>query len=533
MLFVSIAFWGLLVTLAVAKPMTDKPSFLVLLGDDIGWADFSYNGGIANTPNIKAWSEAVGTIRMNDFHTGGTVCSPTRATILTGRNHFRDCVNYVYGCSDMTQCVPDFQFAPNKTFTIGEAAREADPSYGSMFWGKWHLGSFYNDSEALGGLTSSPVTHGFDHFNATVEVAPTATTNCNCRKDWSENCLYGHYNGTNHCAGHVGPDGTNCCFNYWWDANEDHGVTNYTKPVPQDDTEYLTDSFDRFMDARDGNPFVAHVSFHNCHIPYIGTPEARADCASGKTCKPGTYSDAQLDFYACLNELDAAVGRVLNKLESTGYRDNTMIWFTTDNGPEGNCQPEGRCTADHFKTYPGSAGPLRGRKRDIWEGGHRVPGIISWPAVVKDNRQSNETVVTMDVLATIMDVLDVERPSSQADWAFDGQSVMPILTGQGQFETRSIGWMYQNVKQNGFRHGPWKLVNNSKSCTHPDCAKPMLFNLDTDIGETTDVSEQNPDVFRAILANFTTWYESVLHSRAAENTCNTVVPKEAMPDIIF
>jgi arylsulfatase A-like enzyme len=127
-----------------------------------------------------------------------------------------------------------------------------------------------------------------------------------------------------------------------WDANEDHGVTNYTKPVPQDDTEYLTDSFDRFIAARDGNPFMAQVSFHNCHvsslspsqscpvshynpcqIPYIGTPEARADCAAGKTCKPGSYSDAQLDFYACLNELDAAVGRVLAMLESSGYRDNT------------------------------------------------------------------------------------------------------------------------------------------------------------------------------------------------------------------
>jgi arylsulfatase A-like enzyme len=138
----------------------------------------------------------------------------------------------------------------------------------------------------------------------------------------------------------------------------------------------------------------------------------------------------------------------------------------------------------------------------------------------------------MDFLATVLDILKVERPASQADWAFDGQSVMPILTQQGTFETRGIGWMYQNVQQNGYRYGPWKLVNNSKSCSNKDCAKPMLFNLDTDIGETTDVAAQNPDVFRAILANFTSWYESVLHSRVAENTCTNEIPPETMlPDI--
>jgi arylsulfatase A-like enzyme len=105
------------------------------------------------------------------------------------------------------------------------------------------------------------------------------------------------------------------------------------------------------------------------HIPFIGTSYWRNECSAGRSCKPGNYSDVQLDFFACLNELDAAVGRVLDTLERQDYRENTMLWLTTDNGPEGNCAPEGRCTPDHFRTWPGSAGPLRGRKRDIWEGG--------------------------------------------------------------------------------------------------------------------------------------------------------------------
>lgn len=149
-----------------------------MLGDDIGWADFSYNGGIAATPNIDQFAAAPGSVRLMDFHSGGTVCSPTRASILTGRTHFRDCVNYVYDCSDMSEGVPLFEFAPRATFTIAHAMRLGLPTSESFFGGKWHLGSLFNDSESLGGITSSPRTHGFDRFNATVEVAPTATTNC-------------------------------------------------------------------------------------------------------------------------------------------------------------------------------------------------------------------------------------------------------------------------------------------------------------------------------------------------------------------
>jgi hypothetical protein len=131
---------ALLGSMLVVTYATDiKPSFLFILGDDIGWADFHYNNGTALTPRIDKWTKTDGTILMQDFHSGGTVCSPTRATVLTGRNHFRDCVNYVYGCSDMTECVPRFNFAPKRTFTIGDAARAANDDYESWFGGKVRL----------------------------------------------------------------------------------------------------------------------------------------------------------------------------------------------------------------------------------------------------------------------------------------------------------------------------------------------------------------------------------------------------------
>ena len=129
---------------AAAAPAaaSSAPSFLFMMGDDIGWSDFAYMNGTAHAPRLAAWLAKPGTIKMMDFHSGGTVCSPTRATVLTGRNHFRDCVNYVYDCSDMTECVPDFEFAPQRTFTIADAARAASKpgaSFSSHFGGKWHL----------------------------------------------------------------------------------------------------------------------------------------------------------------------------------------------------------------------------------------------------------------------------------------------------------------------------------------------------------------------------------------------------------
>ena len=442
-----------------------KPSFLFMLIDDIGWIDFSYQGGIAHTPNIDAWTKRRGSVVFQDMHSGGTVCSPTRATVLTGRNHFRDCVDYVYACDDMRTCTPTFEFAPSKTFTVGDAIRAAahqDSDYenGAYFAGKWHLGSFYNDSEAYGGRTSSPITHGFNKFNATVECAPTATLNCMCQAEWKKDCDFGHYDKPL-CRGFK-----DCCFNYWWDDPlAPHGVTNLTWPTPPDDSLYLADAFSRFLHERkldNHKPFMAQISFHNCHIPFIGSKESKEACAKGETCRlpePGDnpYADEELDYYACMTELDNSVGLVLKALEKEGYYDNTMVWMTSDNGPEENCKPEGICEKADTRPYrpvagPGSAGILRGRKRDIYEGGHRVAGIISFPSVVKEKDDSKEkedddvitdavecweTVVTMDFLPTVMEILNVNRPPNQQDWAMDGRSILPLLKNPETFR-----WKY-------------------------------------------------------------------------------------------
>jgi len=201
-------------------------------------------------------------------------------------------------------------FAPSRTFTIADAATQAAEDYGTFFAGKWHLGAL---SEAAN-VTSNPVTHGFAHFNATQEVVPTATTNCNCRKEWSENCNYGHYDAPNHCAGNGNPGGDDlpegCCFNYWWNnvSSSFGGISNYSEPILGEDSRYIVDSFRTFLNDNGDKPFVTQLSLHNCHIPFIGSPERIESCRNGTSCKApdegaDEYTADELDYYSCLIEV--------------------------------------------------------------------------------------------------------------------------------------------------------------------------------------------------------------------------------------
>lgn len=220
----------------------------------------------------------------------------------------------------------------------------------------------------------------------------------------------------------------------------------------------------------------------------------------------------------------------------TTHRIN-QTWFSTDNGPEMNCPPEGICKRAKINLQrpeegPGSAGPLRGRKRDIYEGGHRVPGIVSYPAEIKTaNLISWETITTMDFLPTIMEVLDVDRPKEQQSWALDGRSILPLLRNASSFKwrdtkegPRSLGFGHHDPALNvangwGYRFGRWKYVEGSVSCNISDCRKPQLFNLAKDIGERHDISEEYPDILADIKLKFRDWHESVMKSRLEESKC--------------
>eukprot|EP00662_Eupelagonemidae_sp_cell21_P012653 gene12653-15930_t len=275
---------------AAGPPPPVTPSFLFLLGDDIGYADFGYSGGTASTPHVDALARAPSSVVLMDFHSQGTICSPTRASLLTGRISQRDCVDSPpneVGCSDMSfGCEPEFDFAPRRTYTVADAA--AARGLRSLFAGKWHLGSLYNDTRrwspvgALTGVQRSPLGHGFDEMNATV---------------MPEICSQG-------------PRG--CCFNYWWgDATREHGAANLTSPTPDDDSAYLADAFVRFISALpNGAPFLAEVfaseSSHtaDADAAHWGLPPARPRLVNRSvSCGEQSCAAAQLfDLDADLSE---------------------------------------------------------------------------------------------------------------------------------------------------------------------------------------------------------------------------------------
>ena len=221
-------------------------------------------------------------------------------------------------------------------------------------------------------------------------------------------------------------------------------------------------------------------------------------------------------------------------------KTNRYLFLCATTGPEENCYPLGICQRANDRPHrpvegPGSAGPFRGRKRDIFEGGHRVPGIVSWPAIVGTESESGfvswETTMTDDFLPTIMDALGVNRPPEQSSWALDGRSILPILRGQKWSDTkygeRSFGIGFYDAKTTlnygwGFRHGKWKYVEGSASCIGEEgapCREPQLYDLSTDLGERNDLSKEFPIVLAAMQHRFKVWHEGVMASRKYESKC--------------
>ena len=249
-----------------------------------------------------------------------------------------------------------------------------------------------------------------------------------------------------------------------------------------------------------------------------------------------------MDYYGALLDVDEQIGRVRTIIKAEGYADSTLLWLGSDNGPEVNVADgffphPGPCVAVGGKDGgcggPGEARPLRGRKRDYWEGGHRIPGIISYPPLVKANFVSEHTMTTEDVLPTTMALLKVERFENQSSWQVDGRSVLPALAGTsaGVFNEYGRGWLFwrqPSALGGAFRHGDWKFVNQSHSCVNASC-DAALYNLRTDIGETKNLRAEQPEIFAAMAKNMSDWKWRVIESALKESRCEVPFPPGPTP----
>ena len=427
------------------------------------------------------------------------MCTPTRGTVLTGRNHNRYCLWKANtpgkGCRLREDFLcPSQVFLPHSEITVAEILR--DEGYRTAVFGKWHLGDL---KQLPNGLTpSSPEHNGFDVWKVTERSVPTSTPNCACFN--TSLCNLGHYY-------KAGPPS---CTNYHTTNGHptSHKLTAHNEPILKDDSDFIVDMFEKFLqDSVSGQspkPFFVYLPLHGVHKRYIATSPYDSLYES----KPGLTQN-QVDYYAAITAVDSAVGRVRRLLREYNVSDNTMLWFTSDNGPAHNT--------------PGDTGGLRDRKGSVYEGGIRVPGIIEFPALIKSNIVSDVPAVTSDFLPTVCDVLNVQAP---VDRPIDGVSLLSVLTEQVQTRNQTIKWAY-NIQgdfdgryKGAILDGKYKLVADYKK---GKLQKAALYDVTNKKGEDTKKNfffdKDDMDAYKRLTRELEDWRQSVIHSATNEVCC--------------
>ena len=291
---------------------------------------------------------------------------------------------------------------PTSETTVSEILKEN--GYRTAVLGKWHLSVLKNDS------IDCPVIHpgmyGFDEWWVTqVGVVSTLNPNCNCFD--SSECDFGHWQLNIDIDSYTDitkPDIK--CTNYYTLDPDTGDLNPYPEPIEGDDSNFIVDLFETFLDnvVESGQPFFVYLPFHAPHKLYVATEENREWYLSQG------YNPDQAEYYGAITAVDDAVGRVRQLLNQYNISNNTMLWFTSDNGPA--------------PLTSGSTAGLKGEKGDLFEGGIRVPGIIEWPAEITENSVSDFPVVSSDLLPTVCDILGIDPPQ---DRPIDGTTLLPFI----------------------------------------------------------------------------------------------------------
>lgn len=416
-----------------ADAKTDKPNFLIIFIDDMGYGDLGCFGGKdARTPNIDRLA-AEGT-RFTSFY-AQTVCGPSRGALMTGRYPHR------VGGGWRTN---------GEELTVAEVLKTAGYVTGCV--GKWDMSRRRYIPELV------PNAQGFDYY--------------------------------------YGALGAN-------DANKVTLYHNRRKLETTTDmaglTRLYTDKSIEFIKKHGDKPFLLYLAHTMMHVVIDASPEFRD--RTGK----GLYADT-------LEELDTETGRLLKTLDDLGLRENTVVLFTSDNGPWSNDHARQRAKNAGYVKWTkgpelpwGSAGPLRGAKGSTWEGGIRVPGIVRWPGHVPAGRTSDAIVSTLDILPTFAALAGAAQ-AVPTDRIIDGVNQVDLLLGKDKKGARDGFLYYEGNELQGVRQGPWKLrLPNLKQIRKwPELDKGSnqleLYHLANDLGETTNLVDKHPQVVTRLKA---------------------------------
>lgn len=472
---------GLILVNAVVA--ADRPNIVILYADDMGVGDVSYGDPEAKiqTPNIDRLAGQGMT--FTDGHSSSGICTPSRYAMLTGQHHWRRFHGIVnaFGTS---------VFKPEE-FTIARMLQAQ--GYGTACFGKWHLGWDW-DAIRKPGVSKKEI--------------PLAAS-----YDWTKRFPGGPLDqGFDRYFG----DGTINFPPYCWIEN-DRFLTIPTKPViksrplaggggfrsgpmaegwdPYEILPTTTEKAVEWIEEQDEEkPFFVYLAFNSPHYPIVPNKEFH-----GKS-EAGFYGDFVI-------ETDAMVGKVMDALEEKGLADNTIVIFTADNGTENHAFKR----LEEFDQW--SSGEFRGLKRDVYEGGHRVPFIVSWPEKIKAGSSSDEVVSQVDFAATFAEITGYKLSNEEA---IDSYNILPVWAGEdfagslreatvqntdkGKFALRQGDWVYINSHSGAANTEPKAYLEHFGLQDFPKDSPGLLFNLKDDPRQSNNLYQENPERVAAMSA---------------------------------
>jgi len=417
-IFCAVAGFVILNVSFINKPKPNAPNIIVIVVDDAGYADFGFMGcKDLQTPNIDALAGRG--VVFSDAHVSATVCSPSRAGILSGKYQQR----FGHECNEG----PGYTGMDPKQILMPALLK--DNSYATAAFGKWHLG--FNQNQL-------PLQKGFQYY-------------------------YGFLSGGR---------------SYFYNAKKDDKPGANTALLENDKqvsfegylTDVLGDKAADYIKQNSKQPFYMYWAPNAVHTPMEA---AEADMKLFE--KHPRQKLAAMTF-----ALDRAVGKMVDALKAAGVYDNTMIVFLSDNGGAHNNQSSNL--------------PLKGFKGNKFEGGHRIPFFVSWPKKIKANANYKGLTSSLDIYPTVLDAAGVKKPSTLQ---LDGVSLLPYLSGKSKTVPHTaLAW--RKDAEMAFRYKQYKLI-------HIRDFEDRLYNLEKDPGETTDLTKQEPAVYKMMLQKLNAW----------------------------
>ena len=422
--------------------MTQKPNFIIIYCDDLGYGDLGcYGSGDLKTPNLDALAR--GGVRFTNWYSCSPVCSPSRASLLTGCYPQKAGVPEILGGSRETTGLP-----PSK-MTIAQALKSG--GYRTSIFGKWHLGA---------AKEHRPNAHGFDEFYGFL---------CGCMDYYSHLSYYGV---------------ANPLHDLWHNDKEVWDNGHYF-------TELVTEKSVEYIERQTDDPFFLYVAYNAPHYP-MHAPKKYLDRF------PDLPPDRRI-MAAMIAAVDDGVGEIVDALKRTGRYENTVIFFSSDNGPSDESRNWLDGTEDYY--YGGSAGIFRGHKASLFDGGIREPAILSRPGVISPGQVCDKIGAMMDIFPTFMEIAGGEPPKC------DGSSILPMVMEGAPSPHERLFWEYHG--QLAVRQGKWKLVLNGKLDFHRDQPDAVhLSDLEADPGERINLADRYPELVEELSRAVREWLAS-------------------------